>query len=113
MATSTRKSSPTKQPAPSPKQKATVSRKKVVKSTSASPSSTIPLLGTPGSKQSRLLALLQSSNGATLAQMADTTGWQAHSIRGCISAVFRKRLGLNVQCSPSDTGRVYRIIAAS
>ena len=113
MATSTRKSSPTKQPTPPPKQKATVSRKKVVKSTSASPSSTFRQHGAQGSKQSQLLALLQSSKGATLAQMADATGWQAHSIRGCISAVFRKRLGLNVQCCPSDTGRVYRIIAAS
>ena len=41
------------------------------------------------------------------------TGWQAHTVRGTISGVLRKRLGLSVTCAASEGGgtRVYRIAA--
>jgi hypothetical protein len=47
--------------------------------------------------------------------MMTLTGWQAHTIRGTISGVLRKKLGLNVTCTPStDSGaRLYRIVGAS
>ncbi len=63
------------------------------------------------SKQARLIALLRSPGGGTLEQMTTLTGWQAHTVRGTISGVLRKRLGLNVQCSVgANLGkRVYRI----
>ena len=66
------------------------------------------------SKQSRLITLLQTSTGATIEQMTRTTGWQAHTVRGTISGVLRKRLGLNVQCADAVDGgaRVYRIVRA-
>jgi hypothetical protein len=39
-----------------------------------------------------------------------TTGWQPHSVRGAISGLLRKRLGLNVVLTRNAAGeRVYRI----
>jgi hypothetical protein len=66
----------------------------------------------PGTnKQSRLIALLGAAPGATLEQMMKLTGWQAHSVRGVISGVLRKRLNLNVTCTPDPAGgaRIYRV----
>lgn len=66
------------------------------------------------SKQARLIALLHKSTGATIEQMMTLTGWQAHTVRGTISAVLRKKLGLNVTSErPADSGaRCYRITGA-
>jgi len=75
----------------------------------------LPVVAAPvGSKQSQLLTMLRSSSGATLEQMMTLTGWQAHSVRGAISGVLRKRLGLNVVCTPDPSGgaRIYRVAAA-
>jgi len=61
-----------------------------------------------------LIALLQAEPGATIDQMMALTGWQAHTVRGTISGVLRKRLGLNVACETPGAGgsRVYRIVGA-
>jgi hypothetical protein len=67
-----------------------------------------------GSKQSQLIALLQRPAGGTLEQMTSLTGWQPHSVRGVISGVLRKRLGLNVTSEVQDSGsRIYRIVTAA
>jgi hypothetical protein len=70
----------------------------------------IPAASSQASKQSRLIAMLASAPGATIEQMMQLTGWQAHSVRGAISGVLRKRLGLNVACVAGDAGTVYRIV---
>lgn len=63
----------------------------------------------PTSKQAQLLDLLRTQ-GATMPQMSQLTGWQAHTIRATLSAVYRKRLGLNVQSSRIEDGsRFYRV----
>jgi Protein of unknown function (DUF3489) len=64
------------------------------------------------SKQSRVIALLQSPAGTTIAAMMEATGWQPHSVRGFLAGVVRKRLKLNLASNKVDGGRVYRIIAA-
>jgi hypothetical protein len=87
----------------------TVSKATVRSSRAAPPAPAVP----PGaSKQARLIVLLQAGPGATIDQMMTLTGWQAHTVRGTISGVLRKKLGLNVACqAASDSGsRVYRII---
>ena len=69
------------------------------------------LVGT--SKQARLISMLKASSGATLEQMMTLTGWQAHTVRGAISGVLRKRLGLNVVCDAAGSEvRRYRIVGS-
>ena len=62
-----------------------------------------------GSKQEQILALLQSSKGTTVDTMAKATGWQQHSVRGFLSGIVRKKLGLNLVSEAGEAGRVYRI----
>ena len=62
-----------------------------------------------GSKQSRVLAMLCSPQGATILAMMQVTGWQQHSVRGFLAGVVRKRLKLNLTSDKVDGGRVYRI----
>jgi Protein of unknown function (DUF3489) len=68
-----------------------------------------PTKAEPGSKQSRLLAMLQSPTGATIAAMMKATGWQQHSVRGFLAGVIRKRLKLRLGSNKTDGVRVYQI----
>ena len=63
-----------------------------------------------GTKQAQIIAMMQRPRGATVAEMVEATAWQAHSARGLISGVLKKKLGL-VVCSTKEDGRgaVYRI----
>jgi len=54
------------------------------------------------SKQDTIVRLLRSNKGATVAQLQKATGWQAHSIRGFMSGIVKKRLGLALK---SDVGK--------
>src|SRR5258708_10518533 len=63
----------------------------------------------PGSKQSRVIAMLQSPTGATIAAMMQATGWQQHSVRGFLAGVVRKRLKLKLGSKKVDGTRVYRV----
>ncbi|MEZ5726340.1 MAG: DUF3489 domain-containing protein [Paracoccaceae bacterium] len=64
----------------------------------------------PGTKQAQLIAMLRAPEGASIAEIAEATGWQQHSIRGAISGSLKKKLGLTVTSEKvSERGRVYRI----
>ncbi len=74
-----------------------------------------PAEGTPrtrtNSKQATVISMLKRPEGATIAQMCATTEWQAHSLRGCMAGVIKKKLGLNVTSSRDQHGdRTYRIV---
>jgi len=64
-------------------------------------------------KQSRAIALLRSTKGASIAALMEATGWQQHSVRGFLAGVVRKRLGLELESSKVDGTRVYRIACSS
>ena len=76
-----------------------------------------PRSATPPStttKQGRLIAELSTPGGATIAALATLTGWQPHTVRGAISGVLRKRLGLQVVRDKSADGESrYRINGSS
>jgi hypothetical protein len=62
-------------------------------------------------KHARIIAMLRTSAGATIASLVTATEWQQHSVRGFLAGVVRKKLGLNLVSEQTDKGRVYRIRA--
>lgn len=65
----------------------------------------------PGTKLAKVVECLRQPGGATIAQMMLGTGWQAHTIRGAISGMIKKKLGLNVVSDKRRDGeRVYHIV---
>jgi hypothetical protein len=64
----------------------------------------------PGTKIAAFVMALRRPQGATNLQLMLVTGWQPHSVRGAISGLLRKRLGLSVVLTRNAAGeRVYRI----
>ena len=65
----------------------------------------------PGTKLAALVMALRRPQGATSLQLMLATGWQQHTVRGAISGMLRKKLGLNVVLAHNDSGeRVYRVV---
>src|SRR5262249_46176873 len=63
-------------------------------------------------KKHIVLELLRRKEGATIADIAKATEWQTHSIRGFLSGMVGKKLGLKLESEKSDAGeRTYRINA--
>jgi len=63
-----------------------------------------------GTKQATLIELLQRPEGATLEQMVQATGWQQHTVRGCMAGALKKKLGLSIVSEKTDgQQRTYRI----
>ena len=64
-----------------------------------------------GTKLAALVMALRRPQGATSLQLMLATGWQPHTVRGAISGMLRKKLGLNVVLAHNESGeRVYRVI---
>ena len=64
----------------------------------------------PGTKLAAIIDAMRSPGGATIVQMMTGTGWQAHTVRGAISGMVRKRLGYEVVTEKGADGqRAYRI----
>jgi hypothetical protein len=64
----------------------------------------------PGTKLAAIIDAMRHPSGATIAQMMAGTGWQAHTVRGAISGMVRKRLGYEVATEKGADGqRAYRI----
>jgi uncharacterized protein DUF3489 len=60
-------------------------------------------------KRARIIAMLRTAGGATIAAMMTATDWQQHSVRGFLAGVVRRKLGLDLVSEPTDQGRIYRI----
>ena len=63
----------------------------------------------PDSKAAKLLDLLKRPNGATLKELMRASRWQAHSVRGFLSAQIRKRMGLKLRSFEREGERVYAV----
>jgi Protein of unknown function (DUF3489) len=59
-------------------------------------------------KLDRIVALLQRPDGAGIAELCKTTGWQAHSVRGALAGTL-KHMGYVITSSKVDKLRRYRI----
>ncbi len=63
-----------------------------------------------GTKQARLIEMLRRTEGATIAQIVEATGWQPHTVRGAFAGALKKKLGLEVSSEKVEgRGRVYRL----
>src|SRR5258707_929313 len=63
----------------------------------------------PNTKHDRIIAMLRTPAGATIAAIMTATEWQQHSVRGFLAGVVRKKLNLNLVSESTDKGRFYRI----
>ena len=74
------------------------------------PATPKPVVIRAGTKQAKIIALLQRSEGASISEIVEVTGWAAHSARGMISGGLKKKLGFEVSTtSDEQRGRVYHI----
>ena len=63
-----------------------------------------------GTKQQQMIDLLRRPKGATLAEIAEATAWQQHTIRGAMAGALKKKLGLTITSEKDKVrGRVYKI----
>ena len=58
-----------------------------------------------GSKTAIILDLIRRPKGATLEELMAAAGWQAHSVRGFLSAVVGKKMGLKLQSTNGEDGK--------
>jgi len=56
------------------------------------------------SKQATIIQMLNHPQGATIAQICEATGWQAHTVRGTFAGAFKKKLGLTITSSKAQGG---------
>ena len=62
------------------------------------------------SKQATVVQMLKRPEGATVRQICEVTGWQAHTVRGTFAGAFKKKLGLTIGSDKALGGeRIYRI----
>ena len=62
-----------------------------------------------GTKQEQVLAMLRREEGATVAQIAEATGWAQHTVRGFFAGLKKKGHAVEVrdrirQVGPNKTG---------
>ncbi len=65
------------------------------------------------SKQARVVEMLRSPAGTSVAAVMKATGWQPHSVRGFFAGVVQKKLRLKLNSKKIDGNRIYRIVSAS
>ena len=79
---------------------------------------TLPVVAMPvvapkrTSKQATIIALIQRTRGATLADLIAATGWQQHSLRAALTGL--RKAGHSVERQRDDAGETrYRLVVAA
>ena len=85
---------------------------KQLKSNTRKSTQTASRLSGRTTKHDRVLGLLRTKGGTTIAAISKVTGWQPHSVRGFFAGVVKKRLGLTLASEKTKSGRIYRIVKA-
>lgn len=71
---------------------------------------TAPIQRRKGTKQETLIQMLRAEGGATIDEIVEATGWQAHTVRGAMSGTLKKKLGLTITSEKIEgRGRVYKL----
>src|SRR5260221_733244 len=100
-------------PKPKPKGNAASrsTARKTAKSLSGKRSAPVSSKPTTGlqTKHARIIAMLRTPAGATIASIMTATDWQQHSVRGFLAGIVRRKLELNLVSEQTVKGRVYRI----
>jgi Protein of unknown function (DUF3489) len=65
--------------------------------------------GREGSKTAQVVAMLQRKNGATLTEIMEKFGWQAHTVRGFMAGAMKKAGHTVESFKPEGGERTYRI----
>jgi hypothetical protein len=66
------------------------------------------------SKSAQIINLLKRPNGASIAELAKVTTWQAHSVRGFMSGTLKTKRGLLIKSEQTEgKDRRYKIAGAS
>src|SRR5690348_13511631 len=60
-------------------------------------------------KIAAIVSLMRRPDGASVTELMQQTGWQAHSVRGAISGSVKRKLGLRVLSQKVGKVRIYRI----
>ena len=62
------------------------------------------------SKTARVLDLLKQAGGVTAKELVKATDWQPHSVRGFLSGIVGKKMGLKVVSTKGEHGdRIYSL----
>ena len=85
---------------------------KQLKSNTRKSAQTAPRSSGRTTKHDRVLGLLRSKGGTTIAAISKATDWQPHSVRGFFAGVVKKKLGLTLESEKTKSGRIYRIVRA-
>jgi Protein of unknown function (DUF3489) len=62
-----------------------------------------------GSKTAKVVELLKRPAGATGTDLMKATGWQAHSVRGFLSGVLARKMGLKIKSAAENGERRYKL----
>ena len=82
------------------------------KSAAKSKTTPKPLATADESKKDIVLRLLRRQNGASVAELAEATAWQNHSVRGFLTATVKKKLELPLISTKAEGAeRRYHIAA--